>query len=219
MDKNPFRGRKVNLDRLLAYGFCKEKQYKYSTAILENRFLLSVSIDENDQVQTTLTERETGEPYELYRTAASGTFVGQVREAIQEVLQDISEKCYELAVFKEAQPLMLIDYVRRRYGDELEFLWERFPDNAIWRRRDNQKWYAAILTVKKSKLGLASEETAEVIDLRLEPESITNLIDNERYFPGWHMNKRHWYTMLLDGSVPLEELCRRIDDSYRIAKK
>jgi predicted DNA-binding protein (MmcQ/YjbR family) len=203
----------------LAYGFCKEKQYKYSTAILENRFLLSVSIDENDQVQTTLTERETGEPYELYRTAASGTFVGQVREAIQEVLQDISEKCYELAVFKEAQPLMLIDYVRRRYGDELEFLWERFPDNAIWRRRDNQKWYAAILTVKKSKLGLASEETAEVIDLRLEPESITNLIDNERYFPGWHMNKRHWYTMLLDGSVPLEELCRRIDDSYRIAKK
>ncbi|MCI8608109.1 MAG: hypothetical protein HFE73_00525 [Firmicutes bacterium] len=203
----------------MAYGFCKEKQYKYSTAILENRFLLSVSIDENDQVQTTLTERETGEPYELYRTAASGTFVGQVREAIQEVLQDISEKCYELAVFKEAQPLMLIDYVRRRYGDELEFLWERFPDNAIWRRRDNQKWYAAILTVKKSKLGLASEETAEVIDLRLEPESITNLIDNERYFPGWHMNKRHWYTMLLDGSVPLEELCRRIDDSYRIAKK
>ena len=33
------------------------------------------------------------------------------------------------------------------------------------------------------------------------------------------MNKKHWYTILLDDSVPLEEICRRIDRSYLLAVK
>ena len=37
--------------------------------------------------------------------------------------------------------------------------------------------------------------------------------------PGWHMNKKHWYTMILDGSVERRELFRRIDESYRLAVK
>ena len=38
------------------------------------------------------------------------------------------------------------------YCDELEFLWQKFPDNAVWRRKDNKKWYGALLTVSKEKL-------------------------------------------------------------------
>ena len=44
------------------------------------------------------------------------------------------------------------------------------------------------------------------------------MIDKKRYFPGWHMNKKHWYTIILDGSVSTEEICSRIDESYRLAK-
>jgi len=75
-------------------------------------------------------------------------------------------------------------------GDELEFLWTKFPDNAVWRRKDNSKWYGAILTVSRNKLGLSSNEVAEIIDLRLEKEQMSKTIDNEHYFPGWHMNKK-----------------------------
>jgi predicted DNA-binding protein (MmcQ/YjbR family) len=32
--------------------------------------------------------------------------------------------------------------------------------------------------------------------------------------PGYHMNKRHWNTITLDGSIPDEELRRLITDSY-----
>ena len=32
--------------------------------------------------------------------------------------------------------------------------------------------------------------------------------------PGYHLNKRHWNTVTLDGSVPEAELRRLIDDSY-----
>lgn len=34
--------------------------------------------------------------------------------------------------------------------------------------------------------------------------------------PGYHMNKRHWNTLLLDGSLPDDLLRSMIDDSYAL---
>lgn len=65
---------------------------------------------------------------------------------------------------------------------------------------------------------MQSDEIVEIIDLRSEPRVLENLIDNERYYPGWHMNKKHCYTIILDDSVPLEEICGRIDESYLLTE-
>ena len=32
--------------------------------------------------------------------------------------------------------------------------------------------------------------------------------------PGYHMNKKHWNTVMLDGSMPVNEIRRMIDNSY-----
>lgn len=63
------------------------------------------------------------------------------------------------------------------------------------------------------------ESTAEIIDVRCDPEELAKLIDNRRYFAGYHMNKKHWLTMPLDGTVPIEEICSRLGESYRLAAK
>jgi len=34
--------------------------------------------------------------------------------------------------------------------------------------------------------------------------------------PGYHMNKRHWNTLILDGSIPDDEIFSMIDDSYAL---
>ncbi len=34
--------------------------------------------------------------------------------------------------------------------------------------------------------------------------------------PGYHMNKRHWNTVILDGSIPNPEIYSMIDDSYTL---
>ena len=83
--------------------------------------------------------------------------------------------------------MQLIEYVRKQYGDELEYLWENFPENAVWRRKNNQKWYGAPLTVSRRKLGFSSDEVVEIIDLRGTPEELAAFVDGQRYFPGWHM--------------------------------
>lgn len=220
MFEDIFHRRKLNINKLLNYGFkSKEIYWIYDTTIMNGAFTLHISVLENGDVNTDLIEKETNEPYILYKTNASGTFVGEVRTEIEKVLRKIADECYDFSVFKTEQTLKIIDYVRSTYGDELEFLWTKFPDNAVWRRKDNNKWYGAILTVSRNKLGLPSNEVVEIIDLRLEKEQMPKTVDYERYFPGWHMNKKSWYTIILDNSVSTDEICYRIDKSYKLANK
>jgi len=75
-----------------------------------------------------------------------------------------------------------LTYVKNKYGDELEFLWEKSPKTAVVRRKTSKKWYALILSLSKRKLNLDTDETAEIINLHNSPEEIEKLIDNKRYF-------------------------------------
>ena len=216
-----FRRKKVNLSKLADFGFVrKDGSYHYRKVLAESDFLLNVQITEEGNILTSIIDPYTDEPYTLHLAESTvGSFVGKIKRQYEETLTEIAAKCFDPDVFKSEQAQKLIVYIRAKYGDELEFLWEKFPDNAIWRRKDNQKWYGALLTVSRRKLGLPSDEPAEILDLRLSPDKMHSLIDNSRYFPGWHMNKKSWYTVILDGSVPTEEIYRRIDVSYLLASE
>ena len=210
----------VDIQKAVMFGFVQNNSnYIYETDILDGTFLLQIIITPDGNIDTKLTEKAIGDEYVLYKTNATGSFAGEVRNAIEAILKQVADQCYNTEIFKSAQAKEIICYVREKYGDELEFLWEKFPDNAIWRRKDNKKWYGALLTVKASKLGLDDDKPIEILDLRIKTEDIEATVDNTRFFPGYHMNKKHWYTLLLDGSTPIEEICNRIDESYILAKK
>lgn len=216
-----FARRKANPAALRRYGFEEGAGgWRWAAPMLDGQFRLEVCVPGEGLPATRLIDAQTGEEYALHKVeSATGAFVGAVRAACGAALTEIARRCFEPDVFRAAQTLALIDRVRARYGDEPEYLWEKLPDNAVWRRADNRKWYGVILTVDRRKLGLDAAGTAEVIDLRLPPEEMAATVDGKRYFPGWHMNKKNWYTIPLDGSVPTEELCRRIGVSYDLAGK
>lgn len=214
-----FKNKKFNQAKLLNFGFKKaEKGYVIEKLLMGNQFELSVFVGLDSEVTTKLVEVETGELYSLHLVeGASGNFVGQIREEYNSFLESIADNCFEADVFKSKVSLELIEYVRTKYGDELEFLWEKFAGNAVVRRKDNSKWYGIFLTVSKSKLGLKDSTLAEMIDLRAE--NVENLVDNKLIFGGYHMNKKHWITIVLDGSVPVEKIKTMIDESYILANK
>ena len=56
---------------------------------------------------------------------ATGGFVETVKYEYQEVLLEIAAQCFQTDIFQLKQSNKLIDYVRKIYGDELEFLWEK----------------------------------------------------------------------------------------------
>ena len=207
-------------ERLVLYGFtAKDSLYQYVTEICNNEFKLTVQIKPSGEIDTRLVEKETGDEYVLYKTSSFGAYIGEIRAAVEQVVSDIVHKCFETSVFKTAQAQMVIKFIRNFYGDELEFLWEKAPDNAIWRRKDNKKWYGAILTVKGKKIGLETESPVEIIDLRMDPAEAEAILSRENYYPGWHMNKKSWFTLVLNASVSDEEIKQRIKESYKLAKK
>lgn len=219
MFEEVFNKKILNSKKALAFGFGKSgNDYNYETDILDGQFRLRITISSIGSVDTSLFEKETGEEYILYKTKAVGAFVGNVRKAVETALIEVSECCYDTEIFKSPQAKEVIRYVQEKYGDELEFLWKKFSDNAVWRRKDNEKWYGAILTVARNKLGLDSNEVVEIIDLKIQPEKMEALLANGNYYPGWHMNKKSWFTIILDGSVATEEIHKRIDESYLLAR-
>ena len=216
-----FKFKKANFGKLTAYGFKRAGGNFIITKRLSGcGFLLTVTVNNLGQIFSEVIDDNLNEPYTLHLIdGASGGFVGQVRTDYENALKEIAEQCFDVEIFKNDCTKELIAAVKDFYRDELEFLWEKFSGNAVWRRKDNKKWYAAVLSVSKRKLGFDSDEIAEVIDLRIQPEKLEDLIDNKNYFPAYHMNKKHWFTIILDGSVPLDVIFDYLQNSYDLAKK
>lgn len=211
--------RRADPEKLRAYGFRETNgAYLYEQPLLSGAFTLRVRVCA-DGADACLIDAATDEPYTLFLVEdAQGSFIGEVRAAYCDALSAVAEACFAKTVFQSGYSQSVIEYARNTYGDELEFLWEKFPKNAILRRKDNRKWYAALLTICKSKLGAFPDEEIEVLDLRAAPEAIPDMVDGKRVFAGYHMNKKHWITLPLDGTLPAEEICAMLDTSYALAK-
>lgn len=215
-----FQNKKSNSSKLTSFGFSKSNNgYIYRRMLDEIGFQMEVFVDSRGEISAKVTDPVLQEPYTLHLVKnSSGSFVGTVKDLYEQTLLEIASKCFDRDVFHTVQARAVIAYVLETYGDELEFLWKKFPNNAIWRRKDNRKWYAALISVSKRKLGIDSDENAEILDLCASPDTVKELIDCKTYFPAYHMNKEHWYTLLLDGSASLDEIYQRIETSYQMVK-
>ena len=123
-----FNNKKVNLSRLLQFGFVQtESGYIYRKTLSESGFLLNVHITPQGEISTEMIDPSLNELYTLHLVDnATGGFVATVKYEYQEALLEIAAQCFQTDIFQSKQSNELIDYVRKTYGDELEFLWESF---------------------------------------------------------------------------------------------
>ena len=213
-----FKNREFDFNKLINFGFkMLENKYIFKDKIYENQFEMIVEISEKSKTSR-LIDLANEEEYILVDVEeSSGEFVGKVKQEYESKLQDIINNCTSFCAFKNKQSKEIIQYIKQKYNDELEFLWEKFDDNAIWRNKQNDKWYGLLLNVSKNKLGIYSEEIAEIIDLRYQKEKIDEIVDNKKIYPGYHMNKKSWITIILDESLDIKEIFKLIDNSYNLS--
>ena len=208
-----------NQEKLLQNGFVKTEQgYLKESPLLD--FLLRVTVNEEGKVNAELIDPEADAPYTLHLVeGAKGNFVGEVRKAYEEALLSLAETCFDRAVFKERLTKDLLLFAEERYHEACEYLWERYPDCGVLRRADNRKWYAVIMTVAGNKVGLSTDNLVEIVDLRAEGEVVNSLVDKRGFAPAWHMHKKSWITVLLDGSVEFSEVAKMVENSRSLAAK
>ena len=79
------------------------------------------------------------------------------------------------------------------------------PDNIVFKVRG--KMFAL----------LALDEVPTAVNLKCDPDRALELRDRyEQVRPGYHMNKKHWNTVVLDGAIPDKEVREMIDHSYEL---
>ncbi len=217
-----FKSQPLQTERLAAYGFSQNGEEFLYTGILDLlpfRFELRFVGDTAKGASMRVFDLDTDEEYALIHTpGAVGAFVGSVTEACEAIFRDVVRSCFSDEVFTSVGARMLLEYAKHTYGDSPEFLWEKTPDNAILRRKDSGKWYAVLMTVSAKKIGFSEDRPIEVANFHDTAENVARLVDGITYFPGFHMNKKYWYTVRLDRIPEKTEFFRRIDISYALAK-
>ena len=115
------------------------------------------------------------------------------------------------------------------YGIEADFPWADSSE-AVYRHTSNKKWFAIVLNVSKSKLfpkennstdeqndfeqscfknqikkkadkNNSQDEKIDIVNLKCPQDVFETIWLEPNIFPAYHMNKRHWISVPLDGSV------------------
>lgn len=213
-----FRSAKIKKDSLEAAGFATAEgaTYTMSPTVSAGAFRADITLSLEAQTLTVhLFDTETGEKYALFDMPSShGAFVASLREEVQKFIDDIKSKCFESKDLKKDY----ISWIKNQFGAEPDFPWPDTPDYCVFRCQ-NEKWFALVMRIKYKQLGLSGDENVWVVNIKADQAEIPNLIDHKSIFPAWHMNKKHWITVLLTAVTDFEKLCELTLKSYELVSK
>ena len=109
----------------------------------------------------------------------------------------------------------IFHYVRDRYKSGIEYLWRRYPNYAVFRHKDNLKWYGLVMDIPRYKLGLSGTESVDILNIKTDSPQLADILRQRKgCFAAFHTAGPRWVSVILDGTVPLEEICGLIDMSY-----
>lgn len=216
MEEDIIKRAQCNFHKLDAYGFQKQdSKYVYHTTMMD-QFRVEISIDQQGNLSGKLYDQESGEEYVNHRIKQqTGEFVSHVREAYFTLLHDIVRACFDKQPFLYEQANRIATYLKETYGTTPEFMWEKYPGHGVFRNKKNQKWYGIIMNIHASKI-VKEDKDIEILDVKIEPEELDDLLKREGFFPAYHMNKKSWITILLDDTVKDQEIKQMLDHSYQL---
>ncbi|WP_049503876.1 MmcQ/YjbR family DNA-binding protein [Streptococcus oralis] len=213
-----FKAYQFNSKKAKEYGFIENQGvWTYSLTILKGDFLMKITVEDSD-LTFQVFDQETGELYpQVHMESMRGTFVGSVREACLEELFDIRKACFEVQKFLCPQTKRIMALVQEKYGNQLEYPWEKSPDTAVLRHEDNQKWYAILMRIPWDRLDKGRDGLVEAVNLK--HDQVADLLSQNGIYPAFHMNKRYWISLPLDDTLTDEKVLELFERSWFLTSK
>lgn len=112
----------------------------------------------------------------------------------------------------------IFDYAEKKFDVKPDYPFEKYPHYAVLRHLDEEKWFGLVMDVSKDKLGLDGEGKVDILDVKCHPQKVDDLKSKPGFRPAYHMNKEHWLTVVLDGSVSQKEVFALLDESYDLTR-
>jgi hypothetical protein len=202
-------------EQLKGFGFKEEaEKLIYRKEILDSSFLIEISFVDS-QLLVEVYDLEFDEVYSLYSVdSAVGETVQNIREHVENLLRSI------LGLADESGKIgsEVIDYCNK-YGGNHVNPFKKHLDILAFVNEKN-KWYALLSDVEYNKLNKNTDITTKVkiLNLKYPTDNILDIIDNKNIFPAYHMNKKHWISIVLDKNIKLETIKELIDISFSLVK-
>ena len=83
------------------------------------------------------------------------------------------------------------------YGTSPDYPFDDWMDSAVMRHADTRKWYAIAMKVSRRKFGMKSDETVDIVNVKMPLEMFGSFGAADGVYPAYHMNKLHWISVLL----------------------
>ncbi len=109
-------------------------------------------------------------------------------------------------------------YIRSQYGIDPIKAFKEDPGIMVFVRPDSNKWFAATKNIRCSSVDVAGNGRIDILNVQLNPRTVSSLRTREGFRPAWHMNRNKWVTVLLDGTVSDDEVRKLIDQAYQYMK-
>lgn len=203
-------------EKLLQFGFKEEaEKLIYRKEILDNSFLIEIEFIDG-QFLIEVYDLEYDEIYSLFSVdSAVGETVQNIREHVEKLLSSILGLADESGKISSE----IINYCNNKYGENHVNPFKKHPDILAFVNEKN-KWYALFLDVAYSKLNKNTDITTKVkiLNVKYPTDNILDIINNKNIFPAYHMNKKHWISIVLDKNIKLETIKELIDISYSLVK-
>ncbi|MCI8336995.1 MAG: MmcQ/YjbR family DNA-binding protein [Peptococcaceae bacterium] len=117
----------------------------------------------------------------------------------------------------------IFQYAKENFDTTPQYLWEKYPNYAVFKHTHNQKWFGIIVDLPYTKLNLSHPSDPngciDLLVIKADPAAIPTLLNNDGYHPAYHMNKTHWISLRLDGTIPEDEIYYLLNESYQLTKK
>ena len=210
IEEEIFKTYKVNENKLLEYGFVKDKTYKYSKKIM-NTFEVQITIDKNNAIGT-IYDLEAECEYTNYKVKeATGEFTSKIKEKYIDILKDIRKNCFEKNYFIFEKSNKITTKIIQKYQTKPEFLWKKYPGYGVFRNQKSGKWFAIIMNIDKSKIIPKEKGEIEILNIKLNNDKY---LKQKGIYPAYHMNKKSWVTIILDDTLKDDEILNLINISY-----
>lgn len=202
-------------EQLLQFGFKEEaEKLIYRQEILDMSFLIEI-VFVDSQLLVEVYDLEFDEVYSLYSVdSAVGETVQNIREHVENLLRSI----LGLADQSGKISLEVIDYCNK-YGGNHVNPFKKHLDILAFVNEKN-KWYALLSDVEYNKLNKNTDITTKVkiLNVKYPTDRILEIIDNKNISPAYHMNKKHWISIVLDKNIKFKAIKELIDISYSLVK-
>ena len=224
IEESVFERKRFVFDKLTAFGFAPDgADLVYTRPFLGGDFVAEVRVAPDGTVSGRVIDNMNDEDYAPLRAEGmQGAYVSGVRAAYTEILNEIAGACCYEVYFASDQANRIAWAVKERYGVSPDFPFDDGKDRTagVLRHTDSGKWFGLIMRVKKSVLtGETESARIDVMNLKAEPERIPELWKTEGVYPAYHMNRKYWISVALDGRLSDEAAMGLIEESFRLTSK